>query len=233
MQHHQQQPPTLKFTLCGSSGVGKTSIILRFVKGAFLDNVSSTIGIDMLVKKVQVNGELYKLVLVDTAGQERFNSIGTSYGYKGCKAIIFVYSIDSRPSFDSINSWIDVAQQYCDNPNFVGCIIGNKLDLDADRQVTYEEGLQLAQRNNFMFLEVSARAKVGIDEVFEDVLNQVVLQQQELEQAQLFQQLQTGLDNDNGNNNNNNINNNPNHGVDLMSPSNDNSFANSQSGGCC
>jgi len=178
----------LKFILCGASGVGKTSVILRFTKDSFLENINSTIGVDILVKKIQAsNGEVYKLAITDTAGQERFKALSTLY-FRGSKAIIFVYSIDSRASFDDVNDWIDSARQNCDNPNFVGCIIGNKLDLEAQRQVSYEEGLELAQRNNFMFLEVSAKAKLGIDEMFEDVFAQVLLQQQEIEQEKLFQQ---------------------------------------------
>lgn len=130
---------------------------------------------------------MYKLALTDTAGQERFKALSNLY-FRGAKAIIFVYAIDSRQSFEDVEDWIETARQNSDNPNFVGCIIGNKLDLDHNRQVSYEEGLELAQRNNFIFLEVSAKAKVGIDEVFEDILNVVLQQQEEVEMEKMMQQ---------------------------------------------
>jgi len=162
----------------------------------FLDNVNSTIGVDILVKKVEHNGREYKLALTDTAGQERFKALSNLY-FRGAKAIIFVYAINSRDSFEDVNDWISTAKQHCDNEEFIGCLIGNKLDLERQRQVSYEEGLELAQQNNYLFLEVSAKAKLGIDNIFEDILNLVLQQKEEKEMAKILlqqQQQQFGVD---------------------------------------
>jgi small GTP-binding protein len=142
------------------------------------------------VKKVEMpNGEVVKIALTDTAGAEKFKSLSSMY-FRGAKAIFFTYAINSRDSFNDVNSWIDEAMQKCDNSNYIGCIIANKLDLEVERQVSYEEGAELAASKGMHFLEVSAKSNTGIQDVFDDVIQQVLSQQERIEADKAEQQQQ-------------------------------------------
>lgn len=141
-----------------------------------------------MIKKIDHNGQTYKLGLYDTAGQERFRSL-TSVWYRGAKGCIFVYSIDSRESFESVNSWIEECRIHCKG-DFVGMILANKLDLEDRRQVSYDEGMDLAERNNMMFIEASAKTAAGIEEAFQDVFQQIIFKEEDqraVAQDQLYQ----------------------------------------------
>ena len=117
----------LKMIVIGSTGVGKTSIVKRFVDNLFDKNQETTIGVEFGSKKFTVSGQQVKLQLWDTAGQETFLSVTKSY-YKSSAAVLLVYDITNRNSFDDLTEWMERLEENA-NSDITVCIIGNKTDL--------------------------------------------------------------------------------------------------------
>jgi len=126
-----------KLVLLGESAVGKSSLVLRFVKGQFLEFQESTIGAAFLTQTVCLNDLTVKFEIWDTAGQERYHSLAPMY-YRGAQAAIVVYDITSRDSFERAKAWVKELQRQ-GNPNIVIALTGNKLDLAQNRQVQTQE----------------------------------------------------------------------------------------------
>ena len=138
-----------KVLFVGDSGVGKTQIINKFVENNFLENCVSTIGVDFKIKEVEFKNKKIKLQLWDTAGQERFRAIIQNY-YKNAHLIAFFYAINNRNSFNSIPKWVDEVKKQTDkNTKFL--LVGNKCDLEEERQVSREEAEKYAEDNGIKF----------------------------------------------------------------------------------
>ena len=161
-----------KIITLGDSGVGKTSIIRRYVNQKFEENTMSTIGFltstkDMVLK----NGTKIKLKLIDTAGQENFQSLAKNY-IKNSDAVFFVFAHDLRKSFDNITRWLDQFKENNTEINFdktlPAYLIGNKCDLE--REITDEEIEKLKNENKFYgYISTSAKENIGIDKAFENL----------------------------------------------------------------
>ncbi|KAG0775904.1 hypothetical protein G6F26_002374 [Rhizopus arrhizus] len=166
-----QSIPTLKLLLIGNSNVGKSSLLLRFTDDTFLpqEEVSATIGVDFKVSMMDVNDKTYKLTIWDTAGQERFRTLTSSY-YRGAQGVILVYDVSNRETFDALNNWWNEVNTYCSSPDVVKMIVGNKVDKESSRVVSYEEGLNFARKLQTLFVECSAKTKVGVKQAFEELV---------------------------------------------------------------
>jgi len=159
-----------KVLFVGDSGVGKTQIINKFVENNFLENCVSTIGVDFKIKEVEFKNKKIKLQLWDTAGQERFRAIIQNY-YKSANLIAFVYAINNRNSFNSIPKWVDEVKKQTDkNTKFL--LVGNKCDLEEERQVSREEAEKYAEDNGIKFFEVSAKTRKGINDMFKYIISE-------------------------------------------------------------
>jgi small GTP-binding protein len=101
-----QKAVTVKYLVVGDSGVGKTSLLVRYCEDAFQTEYLSTIGVDFKIKRMEVEGSQVTLNIWDTAGQERFRNITKSF-YKGAHGIVLTYSITDPVSFNHIESWVD------------------------------------------------------------------------------------------------------------------------------
>ena len=158
MSFNQHLPP-LKIILLGDTGVGKSSIIKRFMENSFDINVASTIGSNFLEKIVYVNGKKVKVEVWDTAGQEEFRSV-TKIFVKNSKIIILVYDVTLKHSFESLNYWYDFIQRELEQ-NFILGLAGNKTDLifedGFDEEISSEEGKEFAKKINANFALVSAK----------------------------------------------------------------------------
>ncbi|KAI9476610.1 ras family-domain-containing protein [Zychaea mexicana] len=167
--------PTLKLLLIGNSSVGKSSLLLRFTDDTFLpqDEVSATIGVDFKVSMTNVEGKTYKLTIWDTAGQERFRTLTSSY-YRGAQGVILVYDVSSRDSFEALNTWWNEVNTYCSSPDVVKMIVGNKVDKESSRAVTYKEGAAMARKLQTLFIECSAKTNVGVREAFEELVIKII-----------------------------------------------------------
>ncbi|XP_021572607.1 ras-related protein Rab-30 isoform X2 [Carlito syrichta] len=103
-----------KIVLIGNAGVGKTCLVRRFTQGLFPPGQGATIGVDFMIKTVEINGEKVKLQIWDTAGQERFRSITQSY-YRSANALILTYDITCEESFRCLPEWLREIEQYASN----------------------------------------------------------------------------------------------------------------------
>ncbi|XP_051491074.1 ras-related protein Rab-37 isoform X2 [Apus apus] len=133
-----------KVMLLGDSGVGKTCFLLQFKDGAFLSGTFiATVGIDFRNKVVAVDGVKVKLQIWDTAGQERFRSVTHAY-YRDAQALLLLYDITSKMSFDNIRAWLTEIHEYAQK-DVVIMLLGNKADVSSERAVRTEDGASLAR----------------------------------------------------------------------------------------
>ena len=153
-----------KLILIGNSGVGKSCILQRYMKHTFQETYKCTIGVDFLMKSLIINGKTVKLQLWDTAGQEKYKSMVSSY-YRGANVALIIFDLTNHISFDALPSWIE--NYYKNGPEQKNIIlIGNKKDLEVERQVTQEEAETFAETNNMIYFETSAKDGENIDYVF-------------------------------------------------------------------
>ncbi|KAJ2857126.1 Ras- protein Rab-18 [Coemansia erecta] len=166
---------TFKILLIGDSNVGKSSILLRFTDDHFLppEETSATIGVDFKVKMYSLDGQRYKLTIWDTAGQERFRTLTSSY-YRGAQGVILVYDVSNRESFDNLDTWVEELNTYCSNEDIVKMVVGNKIDKESERQVSRKEGLEYARKHQTLFLECSAKTKIGVQQAMEELVTKIV-----------------------------------------------------------
>lgn len=153
-----------KLLIIGDSNVGKSSLLLRFADNSFTGSYITTIGVDFKIRTVEIDGERVKLQIWDTAGQERFRAVTRSY-YRGAAGALMVYDITRRSTYNHLSSWLTDARNLT-NPNTVIILIGNKADLEAQRDVTYEEAKQFAEENGLLFLEASAKTGENVEDAF-------------------------------------------------------------------
>jgi len=154
-----------KILIVGDINTGKTAILDQFTNGHFDHTYISTIGIDFNVKIVALDKDTkVKLQVWDTCGQERFRALTRSY-YRNAQAIIIVYDITSRESFEKSKVWIKEVENYVDKSVLV-VLVGNKTDLYQKRKVEYFEGHKLAEENYLNFFEVSAKYDNNVETLF-------------------------------------------------------------------
>jgi len=154
-----------KLVLLGESAVGKSSLVLRFVKGQFHEFQESTIGAAFLTQTVVLDdGVTVKFEIWDTAGQERYHSLAPMY-YRGAQAAIVVYDITSQDSFQRAKSWVRELQKQA-LPNIVIALAGNKADMAQKRTVDADEGKSYADENGLLFMETSAKTALNVNELF-------------------------------------------------------------------
>jgi len=154
-----------KLVLLGDSAVGKSSLVLRFVKKQFFEYQESTIGAAFLTQTVVVGDYTVKFEIWDTAGQERYHSLAPMY-YRGAAAAIVVYDITNKQSFMRAKAWVKELQRQ-GNQSMVIALAGNKLDLADQRQVDPEEAKSYADENSIFFMETSAKTNQNVSEIFQ------------------------------------------------------------------
>ncbi|XP_062617273.1 ras-related protein Rab-35-like [Saccostrea cucullata] len=152
-----------KLLIIGDSGVGKSSLLLRFSDNTFSGTYITTIGVDFKIRTVDVNGEKVKLQIWDTAGQERFRTITSTY-YRGTHGVIVVYDVTSGESFANVKRWLHEIDQNCDVVNRI--LVGNKDD-DSDRKVVLTQDAQrFADQMGIQLFETSAKENKNVEEMF-------------------------------------------------------------------
>eukprot|EP01127_Copromyxa_protea_P011713 TRINITY_DN2974_c0_g1_i1.p1 TRINITY_DN2974_c0_g1~~TRINITY_DN2974_c0_g1_i1.p1 ORF type:complete len:213 (-),score=31.97 TRINITY_DN2974_c0_g1_i1:33-671(-) len=162
-----------KVVVIGDSGVGKSNLIDRYTKDQFRDETKTTIGVEFGHKHIMVDDKNIKAQLWDTAGQERFRALTRGY-YRGSMGALLVYSVANKASFENCDTWLDELVNHAD-PGTIVLLVGNKTDL-KDRDVTYEEGLEFARRNNLHFIETSAKDNSNVAEAFEMLVKEIYKQ---------------------------------------------------------
>ncbi|TKS88439.1 Ras-related protein [Collichthys lucidus] len=177
-----------KLVLLGESAVGKSSLVLRFVKGQFHEFQESTIGAAFLTQTVCLDDTTVKFEIWDTAGQERYHSLAPMY-YRGAQAAIVVYDITNeahtcpqdvvrllqqcttscffylQESFARAKNWVKELQRQA-SPNIVIALSGNKADLANKRAVDFQDAQSYADDNSLLFMETSAKTSMNVNEIF-------------------------------------------------------------------
>lgn len=153
-----------KLVLLGESAVGKSSLVLRFVKGQFHEYQESTIGAAFLTQTVCLDDTTVKFEIWDTAGQERYHSLAPMY-YRGAQAAIVVYDITNTDTFERAKNWVRELQRQA-RSDIVIALAGNKSDLGTRRMVEYEEANNYAEENSLLFMETSAKNANNVNEIF-------------------------------------------------------------------
>ncbi|GBG58833.1 hypothetical protein CBR_g233 [Chara braunii] len=162
-----------KLLLIGDSGVGKSSLLLRFTTNTF-DDLSPTIGVDFKLKMLNLNGKRLKLTIWDTAGQERFRTLTSSY-YRGAQGIILTYDVTRRDTFTNLaDVWLKEVERYSTNPDCVKMLVGNKIDKEEERVVTKQDAIAFARQYGCLFIECSAKSSVGVQQCFEELVRKIL-----------------------------------------------------------
>jgi len=156
-----------KLVLLGESAVGKSSLVLRFVKGQFHEYQESTIGAAFLTQTVCLDDTTVKFEIWDTAGQERYHSLAPMY-YRGAQAAIVVYDITNPDTFERAKNWVKELQRQA-RADIVIALAGNKSDLASRRMVEYDEASNYAEENSLLFMETSAKNANNVNEIFLEI----------------------------------------------------------------
>jgi Ras-related protein Rab-35 len=160
-----------KLLIIGDSGVGKSSLLLRFADNTFSPNYITTIGVDFKIRTINVDNQRVKLQIWDTAGQERFRTITSTY-YRGTHGVIVVYEVTSGESFNNVKRWLHEIDQNCENVQKI--LVGNKAD-DPDRRVVSEaDARRFADQMGIRFFETSAKENLNIEEMFNAITRLVL-----------------------------------------------------------
>ena len=161
-------PKKFKVVVLGDELAGKTSLVCRYVDDTFEERPPSTIGVNLHSKTAYLeDGRSLRLQLWDTAGQERYHSLIPSY-IRDAAAAVVVYDITSQSSFQKTRSWVAFARAERGN-EAVLALVGNKSDLASDRQVSEEEGKELAKELGLMFMETSAKRGENVTMLFQQL----------------------------------------------------------------
>jgi small GTP-binding protein len=155
-----------KICLLGDGGVGKTSLVYRFIENRFSRDFKSTLGVNLLKKRVQIREHNVICQIWDLGGQAAYRKLRKLY-LEGSQGALLVYDITSRPSFDNMEEWIQTLFE-ARNQDVPLIIIGNKLDLEQNRQVKLTEAMEYAKKKNpnIKVLETSAATGDGVEQAF-------------------------------------------------------------------
>ncbi|MFX1498097.1 MAG: Rab family GTPase [Promethearchaeota archaeon] len=164
---------TFKILLLGDASVGKTSFTKRYCYNIFNPSERLTIGVDFHVKTIELQGKKVKLQIWDVGGEERFRFLLPTYCL-GANAAFLLYDITRPPTLDNIPEWVSIVRQKAGSIPIV--LVGSKIDLNSQRQVSRDYGIQISERNNFSaFGEISSKTGQNVTKTFE-VLTELTLE---------------------------------------------------------
>ena len=162
----------IKIMVIGESLVGKTALIKRYTKNTFGGEYLTTVGIDFQDKFLNINGKEIKIELWDTAGQERFRNIAKNY-FQSSDGFLLVYDLTKKSSFEKLDFWNEqISLNAPKETKYI--LVGNKKDLEDQREVKIEEGEDFAKKNNIKFYETSAKDGTNVINVFETLAKEIV-----------------------------------------------------------
>lgn len=176
----------LKVILLGDSGVGKTSLMNKYVTTKFSNVYKATIGADFLTKQITIDGKTVTIQIWDTAGQERYESLGNAF-YRGADACVLTFDVNNLESFQRLQWWQEKFMMNSKGsskrlpkpgdvsmPKALFVVLGNKCDLDDERQVSEKKARKWAEDRNIAYFETSAKEGTNVEEAFEFLAQQSV-----------------------------------------------------------
>ena len=161
----------LKYIIIGDEEVGKSNLLSHYIDDRFTSEYQSTIGVEFRAKNVVIRNTTYRIQMWDTSGKENFRSITRAY-YKNSVCALVVYDISSRDSFNNVSTWIEDCRNNSSEKIFM-VLIGNKSDLADKRQVSTEEGRELAEKYEMKFYETSAKTGENVNDIFNDSVDEI------------------------------------------------------------
>ncbi|XP_065178520.1 ras-related protein Rab-7a [Sycon ciliatum] len=173
----------LKVIILGDSGVGKTSLMNQYVNKKFSNQYKATIGADFLTKEVMVDDRLVTLQIWDTAGQERFQSLGVAF-YRGADCCVLTFDVTMPNTFKNLDSWRDeflIQSSPRDPDNFPFVVLGNKVDLESRAVSTKRAQAWCTGKNNIPYFETSAKEAINVEQAFQTIAKNALLQEAEVE----------------------------------------------------
>eukprot|EP00916_Digyalum_oweni_P002926 GHVL01005393.1.p1 GENE.GHVL01005393.1~~GHVL01005393.1.p1 ORF type:complete len:198 (+),score=22.17 GHVL01005393.1:164-757(+) len=157
------QTRSFKTVLLGDASVGKSSIVMRFIRNTYSDAMETTVGASFSTQTIQLNDDTIKFDIWDTAGQERFQSLAPIY-YRGASAAIVVFDQTSDYSFERAKYWTSKLQESA-NPNIVIILVANKQDM-PNKTIGLDVSKTYADENGFLFIETSAKTGANVYQLF-------------------------------------------------------------------
>lgn len=164
----------VKIILLGEAGVGKTSIINRYINNEYSQQTLSTLGSSFILKEIIKDNIKYYVNVWDTSGQEQYHSV-TNLFLNGSNIVILVYAINSKTSFEGLDYWYTTIKERLEEDSYILAIVGSKGDLLVDEEITEEQGRKYATDKNAFFKIVSAKENPkGINKLFESLLDELI-----------------------------------------------------------
>ena len=164
-EDHTNFDLSFKLIVIGDCSVGKSCLTNNAVKNTFDDSYNATVGFEFFTFNIKINDKVVKLQIWDTCGQELYRSLITNF-YRNSSLAIMVYAINSKESFENIEMWLRELRTHS-NPDAKVFLIGNKIDLESQRQVTREQGEQFCKDNKLNgFMEASAKTGINAQRIF-------------------------------------------------------------------
>ncbi len=187
--YFQYNDNKIKISFLGYSGAGKTSLINNYLYGEFKYNVNSTIGLIHQIQNIFLNDQNIQILISDTSGQEKFNSIPRSY-YRNNDAFVIVYDITDQLSFNALKFWIDDVCKYGNENPFI-FIVGNKIDIANEfRVISYDKMTKFIKdlniKNIMPYTEVSAKSGLNVQTFMKMVVNTCVVNKKFVKQDNLI-----------------------------------------------
>eukprot|EP01113_Clastostelium_recurvatum_P010747 TRINITY_DN1539_c0_g1_i1.p1 TRINITY_DN1539_c0_g1~~TRINITY_DN1539_c0_g1_i1.p1 ORF type:complete len:225 (+),score=42.44 TRINITY_DN1539_c0_g1_i1:100-774(+) len=164
-----------KIVIIGDSSVGKSNLLVRFTRNEYNEKSKATIGVDFGTKSIEIEGRTVTAQCWDTAGQERFRAVTSGY-YRGAVGAMIVYDITNKTSFKNVTRWLNELREMAD-PEILIMMVGNKCDLEPQREVPTNEAKAFAEGNKISFLETSALTSQNVNLAFETLLTHIYNQQ--------------------------------------------------------
>ena len=162
---------TFRVVVIGSSSVGKTSIINKFLHDKFNDKEPNTVGALYESFEEERNGQQMTIQIWDTAGQEQYRSLATVY-FRGAAGAIIVYDVTNTPSFNSLEDWLKTFRNSNDSKTVI-FVVGNKCDLSGDRRILADEACKWAESKGCIYIETSAATGENIDDLFKQLVDEL------------------------------------------------------------
>ncbi|QQP53278.1 Ras-related protein Rab-35, partial [Caligus rogercresseyi] len=168
-----------KLLIIGDSGVGKSSLLLRFADNSFSGNYITTIGVDFKIRTLELKGERVKLQIWDTAGQERFRTITATY-YRGTHGVLVVYDVSDGESFANVKRWLHEIEANCSSEGVSRVLVGNKNDGDPSKKVVLtEDASRFSAAMGIQLFETSAKDNINVEEMFRSLTELVLRSKKE------------------------------------------------------
>lgn len=160
-----------KIIIIGDSTTGKTNILSKYLHNKFDKGSKATIGVELGRKTFTINNDSVEAQIWDTAGQERYRSMTKAY-YKGALGALIVYDITKKETFENVESWIADLRNSADKKVHI-ILVGNKNDLEDERQVSKDSGEMKAKEFGIAFMETSALNGTNIELAFQSLVEEV------------------------------------------------------------